>query len=65
MQTPLQRVIAEIFMQQQPCSSTLCAFAEDLNARAVVLQHYGRSMMREMMYGPVTQAVRSSARGLW
>jgi len=44
---------SELFPSSSPVAARLCAFAEDLNARAVVLRHYGRSMMREMMYGPV------------
>jgi nucleotide-binding universal stress UspA family protein len=32
----------------------LCRHAADLGARAVVLHHHGRSMMRDMMYGAMT-----------
>lgn len=32
----------------------LCAYAADLNARAVVLHHHGKQLMRDMMYGSVT-----------
>lgn len=40
-----------------PAGQLLCAYAEELGARAVVLHHHGRSMMRDMMYGPVTLQV--------
>lgn len=38
-----------------PAAERLCVYASDLNARAVVLSHHGRSMAREMMFGPLTQ----------
>ena len=37
-----------------PAADRLCGFAADINARAVVLYRHGRSMMQEMVYGPVT-----------
>jgi len=40
-----------------PAGQLICAYAEELGARAVVLHHHGRSVMREMMYGPVTLQV--------
>ena len=40
-----------------PAGHRLCSYAQDLCPRAVVLHHHGRSMMQEMMYGPVTLQV--------
>lgn len=40
-----------------PAGQLICAYAEELGARAVVLHHHGRSMMQDMMYGPVTLQV--------
>ena len=40
-----------------PAGQLICSYAQDLGARAVVLHHHGRSMMQEMMYGPVTLQV--------
>jgi nucleotide-binding universal stress UspA family protein len=40
-----------------PAGQLICAYAQELGARAVVLHHHGRSMMQEMMYGPVTLQV--------
>lgn len=40
-----------------PAGAALCDMARGLGARAVVLQHHGRSMMAEMMYGPVILTV--------
>lgn len=37
-----------------PAGERLCVQAREFGARAVVLHHHGRSMMREMMYGPMT-----------
>jgi nucleotide-binding universal stress UspA family protein len=37
-----------------PAGELLCAQAREFGARAVVLHHHGRSMMRDMMYGPLT-----------
>lgn len=34
--------------------AALCGYADALSARAVVLLHHGRNVMRELMYAPVT-----------
>lgn len=40
-----------------PAGRRLCTYAEDLCPRAFVLYHHGRSMMQDMMFGPVTLQV--------
>lgn len=42
------------FGESNQAGAALCNYAAELNARAVVLYHHGKSMMREFMYGPVT-----------
>lgn len=39
---------------RSPAGEELCSMAARLNVKAMVLHHHGRSIMREMMYGPLT-----------